>query len=291
MNKIPTYPERDYSSRDRNNSDSDSEMVPKIFGNFAIKTKYGALAATATPFVVFGGVYIAWAYLNQAWQRRKDEQRRHRRVLSRSVSIGALHSGNLALQRLIMYHEARANDKTLETAECQLRILLTEETLDFQKLQMVIPKMEMSGKEEQAVDMLEKALTKANGEGKKHEAYEIGMLIVEMLIYKGDLSKAKACDCLNDEHHEVISDARRPLYKAIIHIMVDDEEKIAKESWDEFSNIREDLHCPPTFRESMEEIGIQNLSTNFDEFKKVVKRLKDDIDKHIKKAKEKKGHK
>lgn len=44
-------------------------------------------------------------------------------------------------------------------------------------------KMEMSGKEAKGVEILKKALDKAKAEGKGHEAYEIEMLLVEMLIY------------------------------------------------------------------------------------------------------------
>lgn len=42
----------------------------------------------------------------------------------------------------------------------------------------------MSGKETEAITILENAITKAQNEGKCHEAYEIEMLLVEMLIYK-----------------------------------------------------------------------------------------------------------
>lgn len=42
----------------------------------------------------------------------------------------------------------------------------------------------MSGKEAEAVEILEKARTKARNEKKWHEVYETEMLLVEMLIYK-----------------------------------------------------------------------------------------------------------
>jgi len=45
-----------------------------------------------------------------------------------------------------------------------------------------VAKFEMSGTEASAVEQLRKA-EKAHS-GKPHEAYEIGMLLVEMLIYK-----------------------------------------------------------------------------------------------------------
>jgi hypothetical protein len=45
-------------------------------------------------------------------------------------------------------------------------------------------KLEMSGSETSAVKILEDAVRKANNANKPHEAYEIEMFLVEMLIYK-----------------------------------------------------------------------------------------------------------
>lgn len=42
----------------------------------------------------------------------------------------------------------------------------------------------MSRKEDEAIKVLQKALKKAQREGKSHEAYEIEMLLAEMYIYK-----------------------------------------------------------------------------------------------------------
>lgn len=61
------------------------------------------------------------------------------------------------------------------------RSLLESYFLSF--LQRDIVKMEMSGKEAKGVEILKRALEKARGEEKGHEAYEIEMLLVEMLIY------------------------------------------------------------------------------------------------------------
>jgi hypothetical protein len=49
-------------------------------------------------------------------------------------------------------------------------------------MKRTVAKLEMSGKEDDAVEILEKAV-KAHEE-KPQEAYEIQMLLVEMLIYK-----------------------------------------------------------------------------------------------------------
>ena len=75
-------------------------------------------------------------------------------------------------------------------------------------------------------------------------------------------------------------------WQAIIHIMLKHPENKVKECWDKFQEIREHICCTPPFQEIMHEIGLHNLSANFNEFKRVVLILKDDIEKvHGKKTK------
>ncbi|XP_024030941.1 uncharacterized protein LOC21404515 [Morus notabilis] len=256
--------------------------------NITVKTRYGVVAATAIPLIIIGGAYIVSAYLNRGWGRRKGQAR----VNKRSVSLAALHGGKLALERLVDYQEARADANVLKTALCELKVLFEEEPLDFLKLQRVVAKLEMSGHEAEAVHILQEEKTKAQNEGKILEAYEIEMLLVEMLIYKGEFEKAFSCKCLTEE--SMIADARYPLYKAIILIGVGRpryEEK-AKKYWQDFNDMREDFNDPPSFTESMKEClegnGVcKQLATSFDEFKKIVLRLKDDINKTNEKRKKK----
>jgi hypothetical protein len=56
-------------------------------------------------------------------------------------------------------------------------------------LQQALEKLEMSGSEDSAVEILENAVKKAENANKAHEAYEIEMLLVEMLIYKVEKSQ------------------------------------------------------------------------------------------------------
>ncbi len=51
-------------------------------------------------------------------------------------------------------------------------------------MKRTVAKLEMSGKEEHALAELEKAVERVKKGKKLHEAYEIEMLLVEMLIYK-----------------------------------------------------------------------------------------------------------
>ncbi|KAF5475142.1 hypothetical protein F2P56_006981 [Juglans regia] len=204
------------------------------FRNFSIKDKYGAMAATATvPIVIFASVYVAWCYVSRAFKNNQP-------VLSKSTTIGMLHGGKLALKRLLDYHHARADAKVLDEAANELKTALGDAYLDFWNLKCTVAKLEMSGKEDEAVTMLETAFREAQKQRKPHEAYEIEMSLVEMLIYKGEFEKAYSRECLSS--HEEISDARRPLYK-------------------------------PTLKEEQ----IHKIVSSFEEFKKVINLLKEDI--------------
>ncbi|XP_045804707.1 uncharacterized protein LOC123897929 [Trifolium pratense] len=186
---------------------------------------------------------------------------------TRSWIIREIHSGEPILNRLKEdFNKACVNPATLKDTEKVLKALLNEEYLDLIKIQQAVAKLEMSGSENSAVKKLEEALEKANNANKPHEAYEIEMFLVEMLIYKRDLEKALNRACLKDES---LRDARRPLYKAIIHQMnaymikskkeKKKEKKKAIECWEEFVTLRD----PPYAEDSY----------SFKEFKKNVKKL------------------
>ncbi|KAM5587677.1 hypothetical protein ABKV19_006220 [Rosa sericea] len=234
--------------------------------NLKMTTKYGAMASA-----VFASIFVAGVYFVRERSRRKEEPPK----LMRSVSMAVLHGGKLALKRLLDYHGARADKCALNLAECELKTqIFSEKRHDYKKLQLIVAKLEMSGKEAETVEILEKARIKAEKEQKWHEAYETEMFLVEMLIYKGDYEKALKCDCLS---HEEISDARRPLYKAIIYIMSSSKQP-AIDQWEKFIQLNQAFHCEPSLeKESLEEAQLHNLISDFKEFEKVVNVLKDDI--------------
>ncbi|KAE7996203.1 hypothetical protein FH972_000944 [Carpinus fangiana] len=229
------------------------------------KSKQRAMTiAIAAPIVIFASIFVAWAFVRK--------KRKIQRFPTRSTSMGALHGGKMELHRLADYHEARDNAATLDRAETELKNLLEEEQPDFEQLQRTVAKLEMSWKEDDAVEILEKAV-KAHEE-KPQEAYEIQMLLVEMLIYKGDFEKAFNCECLK---HEEISDARCPLYKGIINIMLGHPEQ-AKKCWEDFKDIQGQFQWPPSLEDHDTQVVDKEI-TDFKEFEKIVKLLKDDIHK------------
>lgn len=219
--------------------------------------------------------YIFVFFSGRLWKKRKNKKLK-KVVLTRSMSMGVLHGGELALERLIDYHKAKANFLSLNSAETELDALLNEERPDFKKLHRCVAKMEMSGKESEAVMKLRNAIRKAE----PHKAYEFEMLLVETLIYQGDYTEALRCKCLEEKY---ITDARRPLYKAIIHISLGyrSYQEEAINCWKEFKQIREEFKRPGKVKDAQ----LIKISTKFDKFKSVVISLKEDIKEVHRKAK------
>ncbi|XP_075667404.1 uncharacterized protein LOC142636997 [Castanea sativa] len=233
-----------------------------MFKNLSIQSKYG-LAATATPIIIFAGIYIAWGYACRSLKRNRP-------VFTRSMSIGVIHGGKPALQRLIDFHKARLDAKTPNEAVKNLKYALVKEKPDFFHLKSAVAKLEMTGKEAEAAAVLEAAYELATKQKKPHEAYEIEMLLVEMLIYQGEFKKAFDRKCFNNIE---ISDARRPLFKAILYLVLENNDKQALACWEDFTNIREDFNRQP----SLEEDILKEVVSDFKKFKEVVNLLKDDI--------------
>ncbi|XXG90423.1 hypothetical protein AAC387_Pa12g2196 [Persea americana] len=221
----------------------------------------GVGAAVAASIVIFYAVEI---YRN----RKKEKLVKH---YSRSQSLGALHGGKVAVQRILEAQHARVDPSVLDGAEKELKDQLAKRPLDFSKLQSAVGKLEMSGKEEMAVKMLIEEHKRAEKDGLYHEAYELDMVIVEMLIYKGDFKEAWNRKCLQDPE---ISDARRPLYNAIIKLMQGDR-RHAEECWKEFKAIRYQFQWPHFLHE--ETAQADAVTRDFEGFETTVQNLKKEI--------------
>ncbi|WZY92430.1 hypothetical protein YC2023_064759 [Brassica napus] len=237
-------------------------MVNRSKNRFTMKTKYGAAVA---PVFFLAGAYVAWNYINHRLWRKKDDnngrdirkgihnsisketslarRRKDQKNLSRSVSMGAIRGGKVALQRLLDLHSYHLDTSSLVNAEIEFESLLSRERPDFGLLQRDIVKMEMSGKEAKGVEILKKALDKAKAEGKGHEAYEIEMLLVEMLIYM-----------------------------TIIYYFRGDPWKQVEEAFNRFREIQMGLQWPGNSEES------ESHEITLDEFKKVMESLKHEIE-------------
>lgn len=159
----------------------------------------------------------------------------------RSIYVGELHGGKVAMQRILDACRAHAQRSLLADAEAELKEELEHKQLDFFELERIIGKLEMGGKEDYAMELLSKKRTDLKGKKYYHEVYEIEMLMVETLIYQGKFQDALNVESLKDD---VITDARRPLYKAVIYTILDKKEE-AEKSWKEFEKNRSEYEAPP----------------------------------------------
>lgn len=208
-----------------------------------------------------------------------ESKERVDRPFQRSVSLAALHGGNLAIKRILKAQRARAkaSDTTSLELERKLKKLSDpnygedfEKRLHFGELEKIIMKLEAGGKVTEALIKLEDAKRVAESKKLHQEVYELDMLIVEMLIYNGDYERALNRECMKD----VTKDARRSLYKTVINIMLGQDEE-GKKCWAEFQEVRSQFDwpvcdCP------VEEADVAKL--DFTKFKKAVNSLKMDID-------------
>ncbi|PPD96142.1 hypothetical protein GOBAR_DD06843 [Gossypium barbadense] len=191
------------------------------------ENKYRTIAVTVTPFIILGGICIGlgWRYVSRAWNRKPKPK------LARSMSFSALHGGKLAFERLVDYHNYGGKSTNIDADIKKLEELLADEHPRFKEIQRVLARLEMSRKEDEAME--------------------------------GDVQQALNCKCLVEDAGD--SDARRPLYKAIICLM-DQREEEARKYWQDFKDVQH-MTIPPCFHED-----------EFTEFKNAVNLLKKDID-------------
>ncbi|XP_077228816.1 uncharacterized protein LOC143861778 isoform X2 [Tasmannia lanceolata] len=89
---------------------------------------------------------------------------------------------------------------------------------------------------------------------------------------QGDYINALKCKCLEDE---AISDARRPLYKAVIQVMLGNR-RVAEEFWNEFQTIQRQYQWPDC--STTKAPSVHEVAHDFDKFQKIVDYLKLEID-------------
>ncbi|KAI9121062.1 hypothetical protein K1719_008095 [Acacia pycnantha] len=235
----------------------------------SLVSEYGETAKIAVPLVILGCFCFVWICVKLLKSRRKPKPKFLDR---RSKTFRELYGGDIALRRLFENHEAEPSSATFDRTDSVMKGVLDHEHIELKKLQSIVGKVEKSGTVALAVEQLKKA--EKEHSGNPHEAYEIGMLLVELLIYEGKYEEALSSDCLK---HEEISDARRPLYKAIIYIMLGNDE-IAEKCWEGFNEIRELFHIrkPPSSSSSSLGEAIDHI-TDFQTFKNKVMKLKPGI--------------
>ncbi|CAL9189275.1 unnamed protein product, partial [Musa hybrid cultivar] len=199
-------------------------------------------------------------------------------VLYRSVSFGMLYGGENAMQRIMHAHEARLDSTKLNKAVDDLSAELTNERKDYSKLNVLAASLEMSGREKEAIKMLEAALEKS---ANKEEMHEIEMLLVEMLIYeptlfchicKGDYVKALGYATLCGEDTSA-ADPRVPLYKAAIFALMGKMYR-AKECYETFKEIQKNYNRLKFYKDGS---TVHFVVPEFDQFMTIVNNIKKEI--------------
>ncbi|XP_074576244.1 uncharacterized protein LOC141832686 [Curcuma longa] len=193
--------------------------------------------------------------------------------VTRSMSIAMLQGGDKAMQRFKLLHGASLDEAQLKATIDDMRRELEQPRIDFVKLYACVGVVEMSGKEKEVIKLLEDAIKNQRAKAEHtHEIHELELLLVEMNIYQREYKKALSYSCLQSD--DVSSaDARVPLYRAVIHTMLNQQDE-ARKSYEKMREIRSGFHGQKFFKE-----GSSMLLdvADFNEFEEVVKRLKREI--------------
>ncbi|THU48335.1 hypothetical protein C4D60_Mb09t25150 [Musa balbisiana] len=232
----------------------------------AAKARHLLASPGAAGTLIFASVFLVLAYRRKkrsstagpvdsketpaASQGVVGQQSRANPALYRSVSLAMLHGGEKAMQRLMDAHEACRDE------------------------------LEMSGKEKEAITMLQEALKKARTDQQTHKAYELEMLLVEMLIYEvpktlslsGEYDKALNLACLYSKDVST-ADARVPLYQATVYAMKGETDR-AKERYEKFKDIRKTYHGSKFYSTGS---ALHMTLPEFDRFEIVANNLKKTI--------------
>ncbi|XP_072984610.1 uncharacterized protein [Typha latifolia] len=231
------------------------------------------IGSTATGPIVLTCVCVALAY---SWRKRRAGAQPPPpppplQRLERSKSIAELHDGKLVLDKISEEKKAKQlNDEELKKAAENMKELLDTRPLKFKELKEAATWLEMTGREDEAIEMLRAAWEKAKDEKLPHEARELQMLLAEMLLYKGDYWQALECKCLDEKE---FADARGPLIKAIVHYIKKDKDN-AEKCYREFEKIQLEFRFPDQIEKNE---PVNNLVYGYNEFKSIVKRLDNEI--------------
>ncbi|KAJ8760794.1 hypothetical protein K2173_021832 [Erythroxylum novogranatense] len=139
-------------------------------------------------------------------------------------------AGRIALKSLLDITAMLSSSKE-EPPSTTFRLPSRPSMLDVENIKMQAVVLMRYGKAEEAVGFLQKAygIYKDDPE----PAYNVEMALVEVLICQGKYKAALECKCLQDDY-SLPSDARVPLYKAILYTMLNQKEEAGK-CWDEYA--------------------------------------------------------
>ncbi|KAM7270703.1 hypothetical protein ACFE04_029917 [Oxalis oulophora] len=185
-------------------------------------TAAGTTIALACVLAIIGG----WGSINVAVAGPREIYQKAPPMVEHMCPMG----GKAALKSLLNVIANLATDKLDPKGPAfNLPARPSKEEIDRIKLEAV--RQMKLGKPEEAVLILRKAYS--NYRNDPEPAYNVEMALVEILICLGRYKEASECNCLKDDHN-LMSDDRIILYKAIICTMLDKKEE-AKQHWEEFA--------------------------------------------------------
>lgn len=108
------------------------QILKNFYQKFNVQTKYGPRAGAAASSFFISGVGLVLLYFFTQIIKKKNSQR----VFTRSVSIGALLGGKLAMKRLLQFQKMRANPEKKDKYLKKLDTKIESDLPDFLKLQV-----------------------------------------------------------------------------------------------------------------------------------------------------------
>ncbi|CAL1403139.1 unnamed protein product [Linum trigynum] len=139
--------------------------------------------------------------------------------------------GRTALRSLLDVPKLMASSK-VEPFQVEFELPYSPSTAEVIPIKMHAVKLMAHGQSEAAVKFLRDAVYLYKNRKDNEPAYNVGMVLVEILICQGKYKEALECNSLN-EHQRLPSDGRFPLYKAIIYTMLDNKVE-AKKWWEQY---------------------------------------------------------
>ncbi|XP_068664455.1 uncharacterized protein [Aristolochia californica] len=157
----------------------------------------------------------------------------YRKPSLRSLYLAALWGPNMEKQVLEDAEKAYRDSNFLKIARKEFNEGLAKTRIDWEDLRRAARKLEMAGKEAEAIKKLERISKKLGGE----DAYEASLLKAEMLIYQNSFPQRK--NLLDIEKMLLPDDARPHLLLAVARAVSEGASPEAMASWKNYVKIRE----------------------------------------------------
>ncbi|CAN0921619.1 hypothetical protein LINGRAHAP2_LOCUS32692 [Linum grandiflorum] len=139
--------------------------------------------------------------------------------------------GKAAIKSLLDVPKQMASTKA-EPFQRKFELPYSPSMAEVNNIKMHAVRLMAEGQAESSVTFLREAYVVYKKRNDNEPAYNVGMVLVEILMCQGKYKEALECNCLND-NQRLPSDGRFPLYKAIICTMLDYKVE-ARKWWEQY---------------------------------------------------------